>query len=338
MRSKRVSIVIPNYNHSRYLDKAIQSALDQTYDNCEIVVLDNASEDDSIRTAMKYCGYKNVRVCRNPFNILNQSYRVLTEQLMTGDFFVLLCADDYLYPDFVEKAMAAMEQYPDAGYVQLEKVFITDQEDRREQEPFYKCSFAAPGRAAMPVYMMTTVAHPSQGFIRRSAFEKIGGYDKRIDHMNADKTLWYYLSYVSDMIYIREESCAVRIGEQTETLLTLRNMQHPILCHLTLKDFIRFAREKNIPEVYDREQEAFQKLAMEFVGYGQMFLEKLDFSLAAFYLQYARILWRDVEKEDVYLLLQEGCKRNCSDCIEEISPKVKRRNYEPPEGYTEIVL
>lgn len=190
----------------------------------------------------------------------------------------------------------------------------------------------------MPVYMMTTVAHPSQGFIRRSCFEKIGGYDKRIDHMNADKTLWYYLSYVSDVIYIREESCAVRIGEQTETTLTLRNMQHPILCHLTLKDFIRFAREKNIPEVYERKQEAFRKLAEEFLGYGEMFLEKQEFPLADFYLQYAKILWRDVEKEEEYLLLQEGYKNKCSDCIKKIPLKKKTRNYAPPKGYTEIKL
>lgn len=338
MVSKRVSIVIPNYNHSRFLDKAIRSALDQTYENCEIIVLDNASEDDSMKTAQKYCAYKNVRICRNPFNILNLSYRVLTEQLMTGEYFVLLSADDYLYPDFVEKAFAVMEKYPAAGYVQLEKVFITEGEKRKEQEPFYRCSFVAPGRAVMPVYMMTTVAHPTQGFVRRSAFERIGGYDKRIDHMNADKTLWYYMSYVSDAIYIREESCAVRVGEQTETLLTLRNMQHPILCHLTIKDFIKFAKEKNIPQVYKREEEAFQKLATEFMGYGQMFLKKNEFQLAEFYLKYAKLLWRDIEKEQDYLLLEDGCRRQRSDCIREIPVKAKTRNYDPPEGYREIML
>ena len=49
-----VSIMIPNYNHSRYLDECIQSALNQTWPNIEIVVLDNQSTDDSVKIVSKY--------------------------------------------------------------------------------------------------------------------------------------------------------------------------------------------------------------------------------------------------------------------------------------------
>ena len=67
-----VSIMIPNYNHSMYLDQCIVSAKNQTYENIEIVILDNSSGDNSVQVAAKYIK-DGIRVCRNPFNILNTS-------------------------------------------------------------------------------------------------------------------------------------------------------------------------------------------------------------------------------------------------------------------------
>ena len=65
-----VSIMIPNYNHSRYLEECIKSAVNQTYDNVEIVLVDNSSEDNSIQLAAKYVGNK-IMICRNGYIILN---------------------------------------------------------------------------------------------------------------------------------------------------------------------------------------------------------------------------------------------------------------------------
>ena len=45
-----VSIIMPNYNHSMYLEQSIQSALNQTYSNIEVIVNDNASSDNSLGT------------------------------------------------------------------------------------------------------------------------------------------------------------------------------------------------------------------------------------------------------------------------------------------------
>ena len=49
-----VSIIIPNKNYSRYLDESIQSALNQTYCNVEVIINDNCSTDDSFDTMLKY--------------------------------------------------------------------------------------------------------------------------------------------------------------------------------------------------------------------------------------------------------------------------------------------
>lgn len=54
MKQPLVSVIIPNYNHSRYLDQRIQSVLNQTYSNYEIIILDDHSMDDSVQVIAKY--------------------------------------------------------------------------------------------------------------------------------------------------------------------------------------------------------------------------------------------------------------------------------------------
>ncbi len=336
-----VSILIPNYNHSRYLDQCIQSALAQTYPNKEIVLMDNNSTDDSIEVARKYIK-EGVLVCKNQKNIWNRNYRMLAEEFCRGKYFILLCADDYLMPHFIENAVAIMEKYPSVGYVHGEKDFVTAEEELIETDPFYKCSFVAPGRETMSVYMVTTVAHPTQGVVRKEAFDSIGGYDMSITHMNADRSLWFYLSYEWDAAYIRDKMCRIRIGCQTETFITQENFRHPILCHLIIKEFVSFARMNNLPAVYGREEEALKRLAGEFVGYAGGMLRVNNIEKAKAYLDYAQILSRNIVEEEIFFNFSQMVKKGTVNrsFLEEQEKKTlqHQRSYEPPQGYEEINL
>ncbi|GFH89694.1 chondroitin synthase [Lachnospiraceae bacterium] len=336
-----VSIMIPNYNHSRYLEECIKSAVNQTYDNVEIVLVDNSSEDNSIQLAAKYVGNK-IRICRNGYNILNRSYCIL-DKLTTGKYKMMLCADDFIEPDFLEKAVAIMEKYPNVGYVHGERDFVMESGEFIELEPFYNCSFLASGRDTMPVYMVTTVAHPSQGIFRAEVFHKCGGYDLEVDHMNADRMLWYYLSYESDYAYIRKKASNIRIGNQTETFITQANFQHPILCHLTIKEMIRFAKRHGLEMVYRREKEAFERLAKDFLNYAAGMLAVEDKVCAGRYLDYVRILSDDIVEQEIYQQLfsmQQGMKAINLEYLKKITSSAlkKPRNYEPPHNYQKIDL
>lgn len=341
MNEPLVSILIPNYNHSRFLDQCIKSAIDQTYKNLEIIILDNASSDDSVKTAGKYMYDSRVSVNRNQFNIMNKNYRILSDVLSEGKYFILLCADDYLYPEFIAKAVEIMEKYPSVGYVHGEKDFILEDGTNIGWDPFYKCSFVAPGRNTMPIYMMTTVAHPAQAVIRREAFRSVRGYEKEIDHMNADRTLWFYLSYNYDAAYIREKMCGIRIGSQTETYITQRNFQHPILCHLTIMDFVKFAKEKNLPQVYERETIALSRLAKEFLGYAKGLIIDNDYYNAKRYMEYATVLCDGIENEKDYQnimrMIESESKEEQFLRIEQSDIAKRKHNYNPPEGYEEIL-
>ncbi|MCR5030676.1 MAG: glycosyltransferase family 2 protein [Selenomonadaceae bacterium] len=335
-----VSVLVPNYNYSRFLGECLDSAVNQTYENLEIIILDNGSEDDSIAVARKYLSDSRVSLCRNEINIFNRSYRTLAEALASGKYQILLCSDDFIHKEFIEKAVRIMETYPNVGYVHGEKDLITEKGEKIYWDPFYRCSFIAPGKNAMPIYMMTTVAHPSQGVIRREAFNAAKGYDKEVDHMNADRTLWFYMSYQSDVAYIREKMCVIRIGESTETFKTQQNFQHPLLCHLTIKDFVKFAKEKELPKVYEREGAALNKLAAELLDYAAGMAHMESFEIAKNYLTYAKIISRKIVDTENYRILDDILRLKNKDderlykFIEKYEEK--KRDYEPPDGYIEI--
>lgn len=335
-----VSIMIPNFNHSMYLDECVQSALNQTYENTEIIILDNASTDNSVAKASKYID-KRVRVCRNAFNILNTTYLALA-MMSKGKYMMMLCADDYIEKSFIEKAVDIMEAYPNVGYVHLERDFITEKGEVKELEPFFNCSFIAPGTDIMPLYMVTTIAHPSQGIFKKEYFDKIEGYNKEIDHMNADKLLWFYLSSVCDYGYIREKMAKIRVGSQTETFTTQKNFQHPVLCHLTIKEMVEFAKKNQLPKVYVRENEALGRLAKDFLNYVAGALAENDIVLAGRYLKYAEIVYPAITKNENFEKLndmQQGRKEIDRDVLVSINDMAqwnRKRNYEPPENYEKI--
>ncbi|MDL2207707.1 glycosyltransferase [Desulfovibrio sp. OttesenSCG-928-M16] len=337
-RSGLVSIMIPNFNHSRYLDECIQSALNQTYPDIEIILLDNQSTDNSLTIAEKYTD-TGLRICRNVFNRRNVSYQILADSLSSGEFMLLLCADDGIHPDFCRRAVNIMRRHPNVGYVHGERDFMLEDGRTVALEPFFHCSFIAPGVNMMPIYMVTTIAHPTQGIFRRIAFDRIGGYEKEIDHMNADKSLWFYLSSVSDYAYIRDKMCRIRLASDTQTQLTVRNFQHPVLCHLTINEFVRYAERFGFSKVLERKEEALKKLAGECLAWCGMCMAAGDHDTALAYLYYARLLDRGLTSTSKWLHLMA--------CLDEKRPTsrlddvwstdaLKKRNYPPPEDFIRI--
>ena len=108
-----VSICIPVYNMARYLRHAVDSALAQTYEDFELLIIDNVSTDDTYEIAMEYARRDpRVRVVRNERNIgANPNFNRCFD-LARGTWVKFLCADDLLAADCIEKMIAATRPGP----------------------------------------------------------------------------------------------------------------------------------------------------------------------------------------------------------------------------------
>jgi GT2 family glycosyltransferase len=106
-----VSICIPTYNRAGMIGKAIESALGQTYRNIEVIVVDNASTDN---TADIVAGYSDerLRYVKNERNLgLFGNFNRCIE-LASGKYLHILHSDDYIDPRFTETCLAFFRQHP----------------------------------------------------------------------------------------------------------------------------------------------------------------------------------------------------------------------------------
>lgn len=341
--SPLVSIMIPNRNHSMFLDGCIQGALDQTYDNIEIIFLDNCSTDNSIEVASRYA-HRGVRVCKNPLNITNRSIDLLA-YMAKGKYLMTLFADDLIKPTMVEKCVSIMEAHPEVGYVHCERDFIDADGTITELDPFYNCSFISPGRSALPIYLLADVAQSPQCLMRRTVFDAAMGFESEFDHVNADKDLWFRLSLISDYAYIREKLSLIRVHASRETIKAFRNFYHPLALFLTIDFHVRLGSEQELHNnVVERKAFAFHKLALEFLNIASFALNENNRDLAKQYLLFAQITSPDIIHENLYTYCFEAYNGTREDATADLSRtgqdmyKKRTRSYEPPEGYRSIKL
>jgi glycosyltransferase involved in cell wall biosynthesis len=122
--------MITSYNYGRFLRRAIDSARTQEVPNLEIVVIDNASTDDSWRIIEEAAEQDpRVRVFRNDTNIGPVANHVRGLRLTNNPKIITLSADDYLLPGHIARLLAAHVEHPHVDYVFCSYVFV-DEEDQ----------------------------------------------------------------------------------------------------------------------------------------------------------------------------------------------------------------
>jgi len=111
----KVSVIIPNYNHDRFLTKRIQTILDQTFQDFEIIYLDDASTDESDAAIAPFLPrlthvIKNETNSGSPFKQWNKGAR-----LAKGEYLWIAESDDYADKHFLERLVDILDRHPNVG-------------------------------------------------------------------------------------------------------------------------------------------------------------------------------------------------------------------------------
>jgi glycosyltransferase involved in cell wall biosynthesis len=110
----KVSILIPCYNAEQWIAQAIESALDQTYANKEVIVVDDGSTDRSLPIIQRFDQYIHWETQPNQGGNITRN-RLL--ELSTGEWLQYLDADDYLLPEKVQKQVNFLSLFPDSDVI-----------------------------------------------------------------------------------------------------------------------------------------------------------------------------------------------------------------------------
>lgn len=146
-KNNLVSVIIVNYNCGNYIERAIESVLNQTYKNIELIIVDDNSNDNSIDVIKKYLKDDRISLYKSNTNMGPYWAKNTAIQKCNGDFITMLDADDYDVETKIEEQVNAM-----AKNINL----VTCLNKRHNEEPCF--------------------GYPSMMW-RKNVFEKIGYYD-----------------------------------------------------------------------------------------------------------------------------------------------------------------
>ena len=113
-----VTLVVPNYNHARYLAESLGSIAAQTRAPDRVLIIDDASTDDSIAVIERFLadhpGWELIRHTTNQGVVRGQNEAIAATD---SEWIGFLGADDALHPTYIEKSLAQAAQFPDAGLI-----------------------------------------------------------------------------------------------------------------------------------------------------------------------------------------------------------------------------
>jgi hypothetical protein len=207
----RVSVCIPAYNYARYLPAAIDSVLAQEFGDYELVVVDNASQDDTPAVLARYG--ERIRAHRNERNVGLFGNFARCLELARGELVKFLSADDWLHPAFLAEGVALMDRHPSAAIVSGPGFFVDG--DGRVYGMGTTGVFE-PGLVPGPVALraqadlLNVIGMPSNTLLRRAAVETAGGFDERFAPA-ADVHLWGKLLARHDLAWLARPRCYLRV-------------------------------------------------------------------------------------------------------------------------------
>lgn len=113
----RVSIIIPSYNHARFLSHCLESVKAQSFEEWEIILIDDGSTDDSVSIARRYAEQDSrIRVFVNERNLGTYGSQQRALEMAQGEFVAILNSDDFWNPKKLERQAALLAGHPESPY------------------------------------------------------------------------------------------------------------------------------------------------------------------------------------------------------------------------------
>ncbi|MQW74784.1 oligosaccharide flippase family protein [Nocardioides sp. dk4132] len=197
----RVSVVVPCYNYARFLPEAVHSALHQEGAQVEVVIVDDASTDDSLAVARELAaGDPRVRVLAHPDNRGPVATFNDGLALATGEFLVRLDADDLLTPGSLVRSVALCRRHPEVGLVYGHPLHFTDRRPPARSGPVTWTVW--PGLAWLEDRCRSgvNVITSPEALMRMSVVQRVGG-QRELAHTH-DMEMWMRLAAYADVGYV----------------------------------------------------------------------------------------------------------------------------------------
>jgi glycosyltransferase involved in cell wall biosynthesis len=218
----KISIITASYNYAEYIEETINSVINQSYQDWQLIIVDDGSSDNSVEIIKSYCE-KDSRI--KLFQHAGESNKGLKETLLLGishacgDWIAFLESDDFFAPDNLIKKLEIIEKCPDVKLVFNKVDFLWDENRKKShqkifentQEKLSKMSF--PRNMFKDFYINNMILTFSCVMVEANILRN-ANFSTPVDTF-LDWWLWIHLAYKNDFYYIDEELTSWRLHQKS---------------------------------------------------------------------------------------------------------------------------
>lgn len=187
-----VSIIIPVYNGSNYLQQAIESALSQSYPNCEVIVINDGSNDGGKTDLIAKQYIDKIRYYSKENGGVSSALN-LGIQVMKGEYFSWLSHDDVYLPHKIENQVIQFQKIGELDVISLCGSKLVDQSLvplKRNASADLPSDRLISGEETLNYMFMRGTLNGCALLIPKAAFERCGSFDEKL-RFNQDSFMWY---------------------------------------------------------------------------------------------------------------------------------------------------
>ncbi|KZZ58216.1 hypothetical protein A3762_08295 [Oleiphilus sp. HI0125] len=173
--SSKVSVVIPAYNRASYINQTVDSVLNQTYQNIELIVVDDASTDGTFEKLQSY-GEKITLLTHEGHQNKGQAASInLGLAKASGDYFAILDSDDFWELNKLDIQVDFLDKNPDIGLVYCNGYGV-DSNGKRYYDFYDKdpCEQNDPNRVLLDCYILL----PQNSLVRKEVYNQAGFFNE----------------------------------------------------------------------------------------------------------------------------------------------------------------
>lgn len=200
----KVSVIIPTYNRARFIEEAIKSVLAQDFEDYEIIVVDDGSNDNT-REIVKSFKNKKIRYFFQE-NKGRSKARNRAISLAQGQYLAFLDSDDVFLPGKLTKQVKCLDEHPKIGMVYASALTMDENGHKLKKKYratssgfiYKEVAFTVPLLIIVPTVM-----------VRKEVIDKVGGFDEKM-HSFEDVDLWRRISKEFPVLAISKPLCRIR--------------------------------------------------------------------------------------------------------------------------------
>lgn len=178
MEMEKISVVIPTYNRSALIERAVKSVAQQTYENLEIIVVDDGSEDDT-EAVVNSIKDNRIRYIKLPVNSGAANARNMGVEYATGSLVAFQDSDDYWKPQKLEKQMAYRKEHPEFQMIYCAYSY-SQNDNYLGKVPGEERKEVLEGKIFKHLLVQNTIGTPTI-LVNKQCFLACGGFDTGFD-------------------------------------------------------------------------------------------------------------------------------------------------------------